>query len=187
MVIFRSFRSPRLSTCLAAGGVGVIPTDTVYGIVASAKNRRSVSRLTRIRGRASQSPYLILIGSREDLKGFSIRLTPRQEELLDEVWPGPVSVVLPCRSQKYTYLNQGAGTLAFRLPDSVALRDFLKKTGPLIAPSANPAGLPCATTTGEAKRYFGDGIDCIVDGGKRVGKPSKLIDLAGDTIRVLRQ
>ncbi|MEK7619587.1 MAG: L-threonylcarbamoyladenylate synthase [Patescibacteria group bacterium] len=186
MLLFRSFRSPRLIERLVKGGIGVIPTDTVYGIVASAKNPGAVSRLTGIRGRDPKSPYLILIGSRDDLENFSIRLTPRQEVLLDEVWPGPVSVVLPCRSQKYAYLNHGAPTLAFRLPRPAALRAFLNKTGPLIAPSANPVGLPCAKSVLEAKKYFGHGIDCAVDGGERVGKPSRLIDLTGDTIRVLR-
>lgn len=162
---------------LKGGGVGVMPTDTIYGIVALANSERAVSRVYALKGRSSLKPCIILISSVEDLTQFGITLTPSREKVLMQYWPGPVSIIMPCGASVPEYLHRGTHTLAFRLPKNVNLQSFLKASGPLIAPSANPEGLTPATTIDEAKNYFGDEVDFYIDGGARVAKPSAVLSL----------
>lgn len=172
---------------LKKGGVAVIATDTIYGVVASAKNEAAVLRVYAIKGRAPEKPCIILISSIDDLAAFGTAPNAAQRATLERVWPGPLSVILPCTDSTYTYLHRGTQSLAFRLPADEMLRALLTETGPLIAPSANPQGAEPATTIEEAQNYFGDQVDCYADAGVRVGKPSRLISVAEDgTEAVLR-
>ncbi len=214
--------SKEISGILKSGGIGILPTDTIYGIVGSALNKETVRRIYRLRKRNLRKPMIILIDSISDLKMFGVKPSPTQMRLLRKFWPhlregfrlhqgfggqarlhqgfggqvggqaGKVSVILPLRdkrqrtSDRWKYLHRGTNTLAFRLPSKKSLRNLLKKTGPLVAPSANPEGKPPAKTIKEAKRYFKNKIDFYLDGGRIAGKPSKLIQIEKDKIIVLR-
>jgi L-threonylcarbamoyladenylate synthase len=98
-----------------------------------------------------------------------------------------VSVVLPCRAKRWAYLHRGTGTLAFRVPDKKQLRDFLRKTGPLVAPSANPQGNVPAETIVQARKYFGNAVNCYVDRGSLVGSASTVVTFRHGMPVVLRQ
>lgn len=172
---------------LKRGGVGVLPTDTIYGIVGSARNKNTVAKIYRLRKRNLKKPMIILIASVADLKKFGVRLQAPARKVLKKAWPGKVSVILPCPSKKFTYLHRGTYGLAFRMPRPAWLRALLKATGPLVAPSANVEGEPPARTIGEAKKYFTDKVDFYVDAGKMVSKPSTLIAISGDEVKVLRK
>lgn len=160
---------------LAEGGIGVLPTDTIYGLVGSALSEKAVMRIYRVRKRDLKKPMIVLIGSVNDLKRFNIRLENRHSEILKKVWPGPVSVLLPCASKKFSYLHRGTQMTAFRLPRPLWLRNLLKETGPLVAPSANIEGKASAKTIREAKNYFGTQADFYVQGTKIRKEPSVLI------------
>lgn len=172
---------------LKAGGVGIVPTDTLYGVCASALSKPAIDRVYALKGRAEHKPFIVLIASISDLAQFSIKLTAEQKAYLNEVWPGPVSVILPCPLKKFAYLHRGTHSLAFRLPKNAKLREFLKRSGPLAAPSANPQGAEPARTIAEAKKYFGDKVDFYIAGGRKEGKPSKIVSLVSNTIKVLRE
>ena len=173
---------------LKKGDIAVIPTDTVYGIVAQAFDRSAVERLYELRRKTPQKPFIILIDHIERLQEFEIVLTPAQETFLMNVWPGKVSVILSCASKSFSYLHLGTQTLAFRFPDSKPLLDLISKTGPLVAPSANPEGEKLAQTIEDARRYFGDKVSIYVDAGEPyTGKPSTLVSLLNDAPFVLRQ
>lgn len=170
------------------GQVGVIPTDTIYGIVGSALNKKTVEEIYRLRKRSSNKPMIILISSLDDLKKFDIKFTQTQDDFLKKIWPNPVSVVLPCTSKKFRYLHRGTNSLAFRVPRDRKLVDILKEVGPLVAPSANFEGEPPSQTIDEAKRYFGDQASFYVDGGRLESVPSTLIQLNEDgSWKMLRQ
>ncbi|MDO8601557.1 MAG: L-threonylcarbamoyladenylate synthase [bacterium] len=185
---------------LKQGGVAVIPTDTIYGLVGQALNKKTVKQIYRLKRRTPTKPFIILISSLVDLKKFGVHLnsskpTPEgrlsdsstTSELLNSFWPGKVSVILPCATMRLRYLHRGTNSLAFRLPKPVWLRNLLKKTGPLVAPSANPEGLKPATTISQAKKYFHNHVDFYVNGGKKVSKPSTLISIEKEKVVVLRQ
>jgi len=164
---------------LRAGGVGVLPTDTLYGLVGLARRPKTVQRIYRLKRRAPPKPFIILIDSLMDLNRFGTKINPQTRRVLTRLWPGPISVVLPSRRPK---------TLAFRMPRNKPLRRILKQTGPLVAPSANPEGKKPAETIKEAKKYFGGKVDFYLSAGKRLaGPPSTLVALdENGRITVLR-
>ena len=176
---------------LKRGGVGVLPTDTIYGIVGSALNKKTVERIYRLRRRNRKKPMIILIGSLRDLSQFGILPTPKTRAILKKLWPGKISVILPIANKtsqkRFAYLHRGTNTLAFRLPRNKRLRALLEKIGPLVAPSANPDGLPPAKTVSQAKKYFGRRVDAYFGSGKRISPPSTLISIQDGICTVLRK
>lgn len=191
-----------LSALLKSGQIAVIPTDTIYGLVASAFDKKAVSRLYRLKKRTPTKPFIILIDKISRLKNFGIILSPKQKTALKKFWPGKVSIILPLSSCHFPsanwrsgnstknlhYLHRGANSLAFRLPKNKWLLSLLKKTGPLVAPSANPEGLPPSKTIKEAENYFGSGVNLFIDGGKIFTSPSRLLSLSEDgKITILRK
>jgi len=156
------------------GEIGVIPTDTIYGIVCSAFNENSVEKLYKIRKRNKDKPMIILIGSVNDLKLFNINAIVKN-------WPEKTSIVFDCND--FEYLHRGKRSLAFRLPHNKDLIDILKISGPIVAPSANIEGGKPAENIKEAKSYFGDKIDFYLDVGTIKSKPSKIIYLNNEIIR----
>jgi L-threonylcarbamoyladenylate synthase len=173
---------------LKNGGVAVMPTDTIYGIVGQAQNVPTVHRIYNLKKRNPEKPCIILLGETKQLEEFSVNLTEEQKKVLAEYWPGPVSIIFDCEEEPLSYLHRGTKTLAFRFPSMKELQDLLLKTGPLIAPSANPEGRPPAQNTTEAKKYFGDSVDFYLDGGTITSKASKLIKLHKDgSVNILRE
>ncbi|MFA7302223.1 MAG: L-threonylcarbamoyladenylate synthase [Candidatus Paceibacterota bacterium] len=162
---------------LREGKVGVLATDTLYGLVAAAAQEQAVRRVYELKKRTPTKPCIILISSFDDLQAFDIELQPSRRAVLARYWPGPTSIVMPCGPSVPEYLHPGTRTLAFRMPHDAALLTLLSESGPLVAPSANPEGELPARTIEEARRYFGDKIDFYLEGGERVGEPSTLIAL----------
>ena len=164
-----------------------MPTDTLYGIVGSALNQTTVERIYGIRKRNPDKPCIILISDITELAKFSINLPPAQKTTIRGYWPAPVSVVIDCPDENFSYLHRGTNTLAFRVPTNEELRFLLASTGPLLAPSANIEGMQPSQNIDEAQKYFGGQVDLYIDGGYIAGKASKLIRLNPDgSIEVLR-
>lgn len=152
---------------LTKGGVAVVRTDTLYGVLASAHNEHAVSRIFSLKNRNPLKPVIVLISSLSDISSLGISVSDEMNTLCMEHWPGPVSIVIPSNSKKdLHYLHKGTGSIAFRLPDNVFLQELIAKTGPLVAPSANPEGMPPATNIKEAMRYFSHNVDYYHDGGQ---------------------
>ncbi len=172
---------------LKENGVVVMPTDTLYGIVGRAEDREVVARIYKLRKRALEKPCIILIGDIKQLEIFCINISEEQNKIIKNYWPGPVSIVLDCSQEKFSYLHRGTKTLAFRLPAPDNLKNLLLKVGPLVAPSANIEGLLPAKDITQAKDYFGSLVDLYVDNGTLEAKPSKIIRLYPDgSVAVLR-
>lgn len=177
-----------IAPILKLGGIGVLPTDTLYGVVGNALDKEAVERIYELRKRDLQKPMIILISSLKDLKKFGIVLNAQQKKTLANLWPAKVSVVLPCKNKKFEHLHRGKNTLAFRLPGDEQLIGLLRKTGPLVAPSANKSGQDPATNYLEAKKYFAEEVDFYVDMGKLKSKHSTIVEMGDDgKLNVLRQ
>lgn len=176
---------------LIDGKIGVIPTDTIYGLVGLALNKKTAERIYAVRKRNPGKPMIILISSIKDLGLFGVKTDENLKNALSQFWPGKVSVILPIADnsclEKFEYLHRGTKTLAFRLPDNKALTDLIAQTGPLVAPSANLEGMSPAKTIDEAKNYFGESVNFYIDGGKMESAPSKLIKMENDKIIELRK
>ncbi len=155
---------------LNEGKVGVIRTDTLYGLVARADNQAAVERIFSIKQRSPDKPVLVLIANQANL--FDEYETA---PFYDGLWPGKNTVILPAPSAP-EWITRGTRTVAYRLPDDKSLQYLLEQTGPLVAPSANPEGQPPAATTGQAIDYFGTQVDFYVDGGEVTDDaPSRLL------------
>jgi L-threonylcarbamoyladenylate synthase len=174
---------------LKKGGIAVIPTDTIYGLVAKAFDKKAVERVYKVRGRDKDKPCIVLISSISDLKKFDISLVDNQKKFLEKVWPGKVSVILPCTSAKLKYLHRGKKSIAFRMigKRNKNLFSIIKSVGPLIAPSANPQGMSVATKRSEARKYFGTSVDGYVYVGTKISKPSTLVEYKKGKLVTLRE
>ena len=176
-----------LVSILKKGGIGVMPTDTLYGLVGSALVPETVERIYAVRKRDEGKPMIILISSQDDLKKFDVTINEEEKKILEKIWPAKVSVILSCPSEKFSYLHRGTKTLAFRFPNDKKLQALLKETGPLVAPSANPQGQEPARTIEEAKKYFVGSTDFYEDGGTLDSLPSTLVSLKGGKLEVIRE
>ncbi len=172
------------------GGVGVLRTDTLYGIVANAFDQSAVQRIYDIKKRDPLKPVIVLISDVADLSKFGISDISTYQSVFDQYWPGPVSIVLPITDESIDthYLHRGTGAIAFRLPAEPSIRDIIAETGPIVAPSANPEGYSPAKNISEARSYFGDQVDYYLDGGQVTDvRASKIIrvsrSVSVDTIR----
>jgi len=173
---------------LKNNGVGVILTDTIYGLVGSAMSKKVVDRIYKLKQRNENKSLIILISSIDDLKKFDVKITDKAKSFMQQYWPGKVSIILPFTNTKYEYLDKvGDNTLAFRIPNKDDLIAIIKETGPLVAPSANPEGMPPAKKISEAKKYFGEDVDFYFDEGEAISLPSTLVKIDGEKIDILRQ
>jgi L-threonylcarbamoyladenylate synthase len=175
-----------VAASLNEGGVGVFPTDTLYGLIGSALNPDAVDRIYDLKRRDPRKPLIVLINDIATLETFGVELTAALEERLRTYWPGPYSIVLPVIDDQFEYLSRGHDAIAFRLPDNDQIVDLIDRAGPLVAPSANPEGRPPATTIEEARKYFGSDAEFYIDDGVLEGPPSTLITFDGDDVETLR-
>lgn len=179
-----TLKDAEVAALLKAGKIGVLPTDTIYGVVADASNPAAVEKLYKLKSR-DQKPGTIVAASIDQLVGLGI---PRRYlTAVEQFWPGPVSVIVPTGTE-LQYLHLGKISLACRVPNDEALRQLLEKTGPLVTSSANTPGKAPAETLKQAEKYFDERVDFYVDGGDLSGRaPSTIIRIVDDAIEVVRQ
>lgn len=180
--IFKSLEDTELQQLLDAGAVGVMPTDTVYGLVCRAADEQAVGRLYKLKSR-EHKPGTVIAADVKQLIELGIKA--RYLKAVEQFWPGGVSVIIPSRDLEYIHVGQQG--IAVRVPESARLNALLQKTGPLLTSSANQPGEPPANNIAEAQAYFGDNADFYVDGGDLSGhKPSTVIRVVDDAIEVVR-
>ena len=175
---------------LKKGGVGILPTDTIYGIHCVASNKEAVERVYETRQRDSDKPCIILISDMQQIELFGIGLFDKTKNFFKKIWPGRVSIIIPISREKqeeFEFLHRGEGSLAFRMPDLEIAREIVDQTGPLISTSANLQGQPPAKNIAEAKKYFGDKVDFYFDIGELESVPSTLAEIKDGKINVLRR
>jgi len=168
---------------LKTGGIGVVRTDTLYGLVAVANNDVAVERVFAVKGRANEKAPIVLISNMNQI--FD-QIDASISDHLAKVWPGKNSVILPSHRAP-DWITRGNQSVAYRLPNNPELCELIGKVGPLIAPSANPQGLVPAMTIHEAENYFSDKVDFYVDGGEVTDNtPSKLFRFGQQGMERLR-
>lgn len=171
---------------LKEGVIGILPTDTIYGICCSAFKKKSIEKLYSLKRRDKRKPAILLISSLKDLKIFGIKLSKWQKEILNKILSFRISFILPCKSEKFFYLHRGKKCLAFRIPKNKTLLKILSISGPILAPSANWEGFPPATTISEARKYFKNKV-FYLNGGKISSLPSTILDLREKRVKIIRK
>jgi L-threonylcarbamoyladenylate synthase len=169
---------------LMQGGVGVMPTDTVYGLVARANDKTAVERFYALKQR-EHKPGTVIAANTQQLIDLGVPAEHIQK--VAHWWPNPLSVETPLGTD-LNYLHQETGRQAFRVIADERLQQLLAVTGPLVTSSANQPGQPGSVTVQQAYDYFQDAVDFYVDGGDRSGRaPSTIIRITDDgSIEVIR-
>lgn len=182
--LFNQLTSQEIPKLLLNGEIGILPTDTLYGLVARAADRSAVSRLYSAKSR-SNKPGTVIAAGINQLVGLGLK--KRYLKAVEHFWPNPISIVIPCGPQ-LSYLHLGQHSLAVRIPADKTLNKLMIKSGPLLTSSANlPAAKP-AVNIAQAEKYFSDKVDFYVDGGDLSShKPSTVIRIIDDAIDILRQ
>lgn len=186
MKVFNSLRNPEVAELIKGGAIGVIPTDTLYGIVASVRRKEAIERLYKVRNRDENKACIIIAADSSQIIDTDA-WEDAHWQAAKQYWPGSVSIILPTTSKTPKYLHHGNQAPPYRVPDHADLHELLKLSGPVIAPSANPQAMPPATNLLQAQDYFGDAVDFYVDGGELNGEPSTLICIQNKTVKILRQ
>jgi tRNA threonylcarbamoyl adenosine modification protein (Sua5/YciO/YrdC/YwlC family) len=170
-----------------AGELIVLPTDTVYGIGADAFIPAAVTTMLAAKGRGRNMPPPVLVGTARAAAALVDDLGAFGQALIDEFWPGGLTLVFRASPTLLWDLGDTKGTVALRMPlHSVAL-EVLKRTGPLAVSSANRTGQPSAATADEAQQQLGEAVSVYLDDGPTSGTvPSTILDLTGVVPTLLR-
>ena len=165
---------------LLRGGVVAIPTETVYGLVVRSGDRSARARLRRVKGRAADKPFQLLLSSRRAALALCSGNLGLARKLARAFWPGPLTLVARGRNGRW---------IGLRVPDHPVPRRLARGVGgALVATSANPAGGRPARNAEGIMGVFRNKIDLVLDGGASgTGKASTVVRVLGDTWEMLRE
>jgi len=182
---------------LAEGRLVAFPTETVYGVAASALSARAVERLLEVKGRGEGHPLTLAIRSAEEARDYAPDLSPLGQRLARRCWPGPITLVVDASHpeglvrQLPDSVRQAVspgGTVGLRVPGHYIVLDVMRMlAGPLAFSSANRSGEPDAITADEVLSALGEELDLVVDDGpSRFGQPSSVLRIIENRYDVLR-
>lgn len=168
------------------GGIVAFPTETVYGLGADAWNASSIAKVFEAKGRPSDNPLIVHVSSEEDIHDFAIDIPEKAHLLIEKFWPGPLTIVLKKRIEVLDAVTAGLATVALRMPDNEIALALIKKTGPVVAPSANHSGKPSPTKAEHVLTDFGEELPILDGKATAIGLESTVIDLTDVFPAILR-
>lgn len=167
-----------------AGQVVCLPTDTVYGIGADPFNADAVTALLAAKSRTRQMPPPVLVHDAQQAQTLTAWVSDEALRLMDELWPGALTIILPARADIGWDLGETNGTVALRMPDNPIALDLLDRAGPLAVTSANKTGQPPAVNITQACEQLGDAVGVYLDAGEAGGGvPSTIVKFSPDNPR----
>jgi len=179
-----------IANLLKKGKIIVLPTDTIYGLVCDATNKKAVEKIFKIKKRPKNKSLPIFIKDINTVKKFAY-VNKKQEKFLKDSWPGKTTLVLKRKGAKTKIYGVGKKTIAFRIPDLKLIKVLLKKiNNPLAETSVNISGYSPAVNIREILDQFKNKKyqpDLIIDSGDLVNKPSTVIDLTVSPLTTLRK
>jgi L-threonylcarbamoyladenylate synthase len=178
----------RLVEALRAGEPVVIPTDTVYGVAALPSVAGATARLYALKDRRPDVPLAVLVGGPSDLDAVAASVSPLGAALVEEHWPGALTVVVRRHPDLAGWdLGGDPATIGVRCPASPLVRAVAARTGPIATTSANRHGRPTPATAAEAAASLTSPVAVVADGGVLAGQASTVVDLTGPEPTILRQ
>ena len=179
----------RAIQALRRGEVIVFPTETFYGLGVDALNAAAVKRVVDLKGRQTDSPIAVIVANREMLEMLVTEIPPLAERLMEHFWPGPLTLVLPARSQLPTPLLNRDGGIGVRISSHPLAARLVQEFGqPITATSANSTGKEPARTLEEARAYFAGNVMVVLDGGRLMGeKGSTVVEVRPGELRMIRE
>ena len=172
---------------IQAGGVIAFPTDTVYGIGASAFNETAIEKIYQVKKRSHLKAIPILISDANELSQIVTPINPITYKIVNNLWPGALTLILPIHPNLPGNLSE-KDTIGVRVPDHDLVRELLRVTGPIAATSANLSGKPSALTAEDVIHQLGGSIDLILNGGPAPGgMASTVLDCSGEEPAIFRE
>ena len=172
------------------GGVVLGPTDTIYGLSCLALHEAALDRVVRLKQRQPEKGLLVLIPDLSWIPRLAHRVPARSRRLLDELWPGPVTVLLEASSELPRTLLGASGKVGIRWPRLPFLRHWLKQVGsPLVSTSANPSGEGYRGDPSVLRELFQDKVELFLEACPALEEapPSSIVDLSESTPRIVRE
>lgn len=152
---------------LEKGRVISFPTETYYGLGVDPFNISAVDRLFLLKKRERKKPILVLVSDIEMLNLLVAKIPDQYHKLMEKFWPGPLTLIFPANSNVNHLLTGETGTIGVRISSNPIVKEIFKKwRKPLTATSANLSKEAPAKSSAEVLSYFGDQIDCLIDGGE---------------------
>ncbi len=178
----------KASEILKNGGIVAVPTETVYGLAASAYSDDAIKSVFIAKGRPQDNPLIVHISSLDMLNEIATNIPDTAYKCAKAFWPGPFTMVLPKGKKIADSVSGGLGTVAVRFPSDKTMCDIISTSGlPLAAPSANTSGRPSPTTANHVVNDLDGKIDAVVIGNDcSVGVESTVVSLVTDKPRLLR-
>jgi L-threonylcarbamoyladenylate synthase len=178
----------RAASLLRAGEVVALPTETVYGLAASALDARAVERIFQVKGRPAHNPIIVHVASISMAKRCVADWPDLASGLAKAFWPGPLTLVLPRAKEMPAIITAGGPTVGVRWPSHLFIQAVIRECNfPLAAPSANPSNRVSPTNAEHVRKSLGGKIRLIVDGGQaQVGIESTVLDISDWPPRLLR-
>lgn len=170
------------------GGIVAFPTETVYGLGANALNTQAVKKIFEAKGRPQDNPLIVHISHSDDLKNYVENIPEMAKKLMDNFWPGPMTLIFRKKPVIPDVITAGMPTVGIRMPSNAIARELITLSGvPIAAPSANISGKPSPTSAQHVKVDMDGKIDAIIDGGMcEIGLESTVIDASKDVPVILR-
>lgn len=176
----------RALDALRAGDLVVVPTDTVYAMVANAFSPPATARLRAVKRRGGGTPVPVVVRSPRQVSGLVEHVPEAAERLMASYWPGPLTLVLAAAEGMTWDLGDTQGTVSLRMPAADFLLDLVAEIGPLACTGANRSGSPVATDVAGVRRQLVADVALYVDGGRREGPASTVVDVTRTRADVLR-
>lgn len=186
---FSEDSAKKAAEILAHGGIVGIPTETVYGLAADARDESAVRSIFAAKGRPQDNPLIVHISSLEQLPPLVREIPPLALKIAERFWAGPLTMIFPKSGLIPQATSGGLDTVAVRMPSSPAARAIIDACGfPLAAPSANLSGSPSPTTAQHVLKDMDGRIPLIIDGGEcSCGVESTVLCFpTEDSVRILR-
>lgn len=172
---------------LKGGGVVVFPTDTVYGVGCRIDCKKAIRRIYQIKRRDYSVPFPILLGQKKDIFNWA-KVSPKTKKLMDQFWPGALTLVLPTKLKVLPILKNKKGGASFRLPNHNLALNLIKKVGvPIVGTSANFHSKDPAKKSTDLDTEFTSLCDFIIEGECQIGVESTVLDLIGKLPKILRE
>lgn len=173
---------------LAHGELVAVPTETVYGLAADARQSDAVQKIFAAKDRPRSHPLIVHLDSADKLPQWATQIPPAADALAKAFWPGPLTLLLHKAPDVDSTVTGGRDTIALRVPDHPVLLQIIAALGSgIAAPSANPHKRLSPTSAAQVLAGLGGRIAAVLDGGPcKVGLESTIVDLTGDTPRILR-
>lgn len=176
-----------LKEILENGGAVILPTETVYGLFAQAMNEAAVEHVYQLKRRPKDKAMNLNVADLETILAFSKNQPSYLKTLYEAFLPGPLTIILQANDRVPAWINSGLSTIGFRIPNHPKTLELIQQTGPLIGPSANISGRESGKIFADIKTQFNNEVTGLADDVALTGVDSTILDLSGETARILRQ